>query len=302
MLKRLCEIGLLCVTSTALTAQVTPQSSMVDMGGRKLHVRTAGTARSGVPTVVFESGLGTPAVFWAGVQSSVAESTRTIAYDRAGVGMSEPATAPPTVKHVVGELHALLAKLDAPPPYLLVGHSWGGPLIHSFAATFPREVAALVYIDPTDFMMTEADILALWEKAGVKNGREVIAKQVDSPPPGMSPGVLAEAREISRAMLGGFASLREAGEAPDVPTFVLLAGKFTPPPGSPFPGDFEGYFRAGMEQRVDHFSRLVQRLTQGTLVVTSKSGHFIHATEPDLVVWAIRRALASVSRRTARPS
>ena len=44
---------------------------------------------------------------------------------------------------------------------------------------------------------------------------------------------------------------------------------------------------------MDHFSRLAQRASKGTLVHTSKSGHFIHATEPDLLVWGIQRALSS---------
>ena len=41
-------------------------------------------------------------------------------------------------------LHTLLAKLEVPPPYVLAGHSWGGPIIHVFAATYPKEIAGLV--------------------------------------------------------------------------------------------------------------------------------------------------------------
>jgi hypothetical protein len=47
-----------------------------------------------------------------------------------------------------------------------------------------------------------------------------------------------------------------------------------------------------LEQRIEHFGQLTSRASKGTLVVTSKSGHAIHATEPDLVVWGIRRVLA----------
>ena len=32
---------------------------------------------------------------------------------------------------------------------MLVGHSFGGPLIRSFAGRHPDEVAGLVYVDPT---------------------------------------------------------------------------------------------------------------------------------------------------------
>jgi ketosteroid isomerase-like protein len=84
-----------------------------------------------------------------------------------------------------------------------------------------------------------------------------------------------------------------------VPILVLLGSKRGPaPPANSFPGDFERYFRAGIKQRIDHFGRFVQGVTQGTLVLTSKSGHFIQTSEPDLVVWAIRRALGSATPPT----
>jgi hypothetical protein len=47
-----------------------------------------------------------------------------------------------------------------------------------------------------------------------------------------------------------------------------------------------------LDQRIDHFGRLARRSAKGTLVLTTKSGHFIHGSEPELVVWAIRRVLA----------
>jgi pimeloyl-ACP methyl ester carboxylesterase len=287
-------LALSCFHVSVLPAQATPQPRMVDVGDHRLNVRIAGAARPGVPIVVFESGLGSPVEVWSRVQAAIAESTMTVAYDRAGIGRSEPGKETPTFKHIVSELHTLLGKLDTPPPYVLVGHSWGGPIIHAFATTFPKEVAALVYVDPTDFTQTEADMLALWNEAGVKDGHAAMAKMMEQMPPGVPPGILAEAREAARVQESGFAELRAAGDAPDVPMFILLGGKRAPlPPGNAFPGDYERYFEAGMEQRVDHFSRLVQRAAQGTLLLTSKSGHFIQASEPDLVVWAIRRALAS---------
>lgn len=290
-------LALWCCNVHVLPAQATPQTRMVDIGGHMLNVRIVGTSRPGVPIVVFENGLGSPLEVWSRVQSVIADSTVTVAYDRAGIAKSQPGKETPTFKHIVNELHALLGKLELAPPYVLVGHSWGGPIIHVFAATFPKEVAALVHVDPTDFTQSEADMLALWNEAGVKDGRAAMAKAMEQMPPGVPPGILAEAREATRVQQSGFAELRAAGDAPDVPVFILLGSKRGPiPPGNAFPGDFERYFQAGMKQRVDHFSRLAQRATQGTLVLTSKSGHFIQASEPELVVWAIRRALALVGR------
>ena len=222
--------------------------------------------------------------------------TRVVAYERAGIGASEPGPEPRSIKQIVTELHALLAKLEVPPPYVLVGHSWGGPIIHSFAATYPKEIAGLVYEDPSDFTQTEADILALWEKAGAKDGREGLRKmqeQIMAPAPA---GLKAEYREIDRLERGGFAELRAAGDPPDVPVVFLIAGKPQPlPPAATFPGDYDRFARANLEQRLEHFSKLSQRASKGTLVHSSKSGHFMHSTEPELLVWAIQRVLSSAA-------
>lgn len=292
----LATFGLLSLCGS-VAAQTAAPKTFVEVDGHKLHVRLSGTAKPGVPTVVFESGLGSPPTdTWLSVRSDVAATTRTIAYDRAGIGASEPGPEPRSIKQLVAELRALLATLEAPPPYVLVGHSYGGAIIHAFAATYPKEIAGLVYVDPTDFTQTETDILALWEKAGAKDGRDGLRKMQEQMMASAPAGVKAEFRELDRMERGGFADLRAGGDPPDVPVVFLLAGKKQPlPPTATFPGDADRFFQANLEQRLDHFSRLAQRASKGTLVHTSKSDHFVHLTEPDLVVWAIERVLASAT-------
>jgi pimeloyl-ACP methyl ester carboxylesterase len=285
--------------AAVVVAQAAVPATMVDVGGHKLSVRMAGTARPGVPAVIFESGLGSTLNTWGAVPADIGATTRTVVYDRAGIGASEPGPAPRSVKQIVAELHALLAKIDVPPPYVLVGHSYGGPLIHSFAATYPKEVAGLVYVDPTDFTQTDADIQAIWEKLGVKDGREALrtfqAQAVATAPA----GVKAEALEVDRMERGGFADLRAAGDSPDVPTVILLAGKRqTLPSTLAFPGgNYDGFFQMLLDQRRDHFGKLAERAAKGTLVETSKSSHFIHLTEPETLVWAVQRVLSASSPR-----
>ena len=285
--------------AAVVVAQAATTPTLVDVGGHKLNVRVAGTARPGVPAVIFESGLGSTLNTWGAVPAEIGAATRTVVYDRAGIGASEPGPAPRSVKQIVAELHALLTTIDVPPPYVLVGHSYGGPLIHSFAATYPKEVAGLVYVDPTDFTQTDADMQAIWEKLGVKDGREALrtfqAQAVASAPP----GVKAEALEVDRMERAGFVDLRAAGDPPDVPTVILLAGKRqTLPPTLAFPGgNYDGFFQTLLEQRRDHFGKLAERATKGTLVETSKSSHFIHLTEPETLVWAVQRVMAASSTR-----
>ena len=290
----LATLGFVAVARIA-TSQV-PTPSLVEVGGRKVNVQAVGTAAPGVPTVVFESGFGSQVATWNALQSDIATVTRTIAYDRAGVGKSDPATTQRTVRQIATELHDLLAKLDAPPPYVLVGHSYGGPIIHTFGAMFPREVVGLVYIDPTDFTQTEADMQAIYAKAGMTNGHDAIASMTKPLLAGAPAGLRAEYQEIERVERGGFVEYREAGDPPDVPMSVLLAGKREPfPPGVKFPGDADQYFQTTFDQRVEHFSRLTRRSARAHLVLTSASSHFVHVTEPGLVTSEIRAVLSAAT-------
>lgn len=49
-----------------------------------------------------------------------------VAYDRAGLGWSEPAEGPRDIATLVDELKTMLVESGAQPPYVLVGHSYGG--------------------------------------------------------------------------------------------------------------------------------------------------------------------------------
>jgi pimeloyl-ACP methyl ester carboxylesterase len=99
------------------------QDKYVTVDGHKMHYHLAG---SGSPTVVFECGVSDNLNSWNPVFSEVAKFTKTISYDRMGLGSSEPATAPRSFRQMATELHFLLANARIFPPYILVGHSMGG--------------------------------------------------------------------------------------------------------------------------------------------------------------------------------
>ena len=118
---------------------------LVDVGGYRLEARLKG---AGNPTVVFETGFtGGIALYWK-LQDRIAEHTRTLVYERAGLGRSDPGPQPRTAEQMARDLHALLAALDIRPPVVLVGHSAGGLFMRVFAHDYPGEVAAMVFIDP----------------------------------------------------------------------------------------------------------------------------------------------------------
>jgi pimeloyl-ACP methyl ester carboxylesterase len=55
---------------------------------------------------------------------------------------------PRTVGRIAAELHELLSAAEVPPPYVLVGHSFGGLSIRAYASRHPDDVAGLVFVDP----------------------------------------------------------------------------------------------------------------------------------------------------------
>jgi pimeloyl-ACP methyl ester carboxylesterase len=115
-------------------------------GSRTLRWVEAG---SGGPAVVFDAALGEPgSLAWAGVLPAVAEHTRVIAYDRAGIGASDPVS-PLTVAGEVADLAALVSAAGQG-RCVLAGHSWGGLLAQLVAFSHPDLVAGLVLVDPAD--------------------------------------------------------------------------------------------------------------------------------------------------------
>ena len=117
---------------------------LVDVGDHRLHLSCTG---SGSPTVVLLGGMGETSAAWGLVQPAVAGATRVCSYDRAGQAWSDSATGPADGRQVAADLHALLDRAGEPGPYVLAGHSVGGPYAMVFAAEHPADVAGLVLLD-----------------------------------------------------------------------------------------------------------------------------------------------------------
>src|SRR5689334_15205133 len=121
-----------------------PPGRLVDIGGYRLHIQCVGT---GSPTVVLDAGLGRTSLDWSLVQTAIGQTTRVCAYDRAGMGWSDPGPAPRTPSQIAGELHTLLGNAGIAGPYVLVGHSLAGKNVRLFALQHPDEVAGMVLVD-----------------------------------------------------------------------------------------------------------------------------------------------------------
>jgi len=128
-----------------VTRDFPAQGTLVDIGGRKIQLDCRGT---GSPTVVFESGLDiNGSLSWSAVQDAVAKTTRACSYSRAGIMWSDAPGRAQNGRTVAEDLHKTLNAAGEHGPFVLVGHSLGGPYIMTYTHYYGQDVAGLVFVD-----------------------------------------------------------------------------------------------------------------------------------------------------------
>lgn len=136
-----------------------PPGELVDVDGTKLHIIAEGE-KNGLPTLVLESGAGGGTGVFHWVADGLKKNMRVVRYDREGKWFSESSKDSITPEFYARQLHKLLEKNGEKPPYILAGHSMGGPYNRIFRDLYPNEVEALVFIDSSHPEQ--------WERLGVK--------------------------------------------------------------------------------------------------------------------------------------
>jgi pimeloyl-ACP methyl ester carboxylesterase len=267
-----------------------PSGEIVDLGGHKLHIRCVGPSGS-KPTVILEAGGGGFSRDWSVIQDLLSTRVRTCAYDRAGLGWSEPGPAPRTMRQEVFELHALLEATKTPGPFVLVGHSIGGLLVRLYAAQYGADVAGVVLVDPTH----ESDMLGSVRYGGWVRLREKAAERPVPEPrregrasTQYNPEDDYMAEEFQQIYLARKANPEPLGQRPLI---VLAAGRRPAPPGTS--EELWAQLRVEKDgQRID-LSRLS---SNSKFVLDPSSGHAIHKDNPQLVARAIEEVLAALSK------
>jgi pimeloyl-ACP methyl ester carboxylesterase len=270
----------------------TAPGRLVDVGGRKLHLWCVG---QGAPTVLFEASGLSPSTEWEALLPAVGKARRACAYDRAGMGWSEPVAGERSAADFVADLHGALAAAGEKPPYVLVGHSAGGALVRSFQATHPDEVAGLVLVDTLT-----AAVMSRWPKvvpkmrSNLQRGRWLAAVgALRLANPLHLDGRAAALTYRARTMIAGdqvvaamAAALPSLPSTVSVPTVVLTHGRGGDWAG---PGVIGPVDEAAIEQDWQAAQKALAEGMKAPLVVADKSGHMIPAEQPELVLQAIDR-------------
>jgi pimeloyl-ACP methyl ester carboxylesterase len=312
--------------------RIPPPGRLVDVGGFRLHLNASG---EGSPVVVLDAALGGSSVSWALVQPELAQVTRVCSYDRAGFGWSDPGPMPRTAGRIAGELRMLLERADIRPPFVLVGHSFGGLVVQVFASRYPDCTAGLVLVDPAH----PEDWVRPAPKERVKINRGVrlcrhgataarlgIARAVSLL---VSAGALGAARALVGMVSRGGLSREDEGILAPVwklppaaraplkqfwtqPRFfealgsqiksICVSAAETLDAVAPGFGDLPLVTISSTdpgEYRLRQQEALARLSTRGRHVIASASGHWVPLDQPTAVVEAVKEVLAQASSRCA---
>ena len=284
--------GLQAVLSHLSLRNNPPPGSLVELNGRKVHVLCAG---EGSPTVILEAGLPGSSLTWMSVFSEIAELTRVCAYDRPGYGWSQPTTSPRTAETIVQELRVLLQSTDTQPPYILVGHSFGGLLMQLYATRFPNEFTGMVLVDSSHpdqahrtLDLQEIDTISFAMKTLGPIG---IVRLLFPVPAGNPESRDVSVREQERELLMTSRTLRTATrEMSGLRESLRQVTESTVDLGSkPLVVLSEGRRRAESWQALQE--DLSRMSTNSEWQVVDGAGHFVQHDQPDVVVDAVRRVI-----------
>lgn len=239
---------------------------LIDVGGRRLHGYVYG---EGAPAVVLLSGLNAEQAYWNAVVNDVAGATTVVTYDRAGCGKSEVGELPLHGLQSTRDLHALLAGMGVPGPYVLVGHSYGVGVARLFASAYPQDTGGLILVDGQheDILDEQRKLL---EDEDLERLEEMVA---------MMESMADESTEIGSSQLT-MEQLRSSGPLPEVPFVVITAGKRSmalPPIFSDAARERLTALGLGLQER------LAALIPGGRHIVAEGVGHNVQVEKPEVL-------------------
>lgn len=253
----------------------------VHINGKDQHILDIG---SGQPVVVFVTGFGDDLNSYDSIQKALSKITRTISYDRAGLGKSELTVRNRSLDTLVFELNQILTNENIPEPYVLVGHSYGGHIVRYFTHLYPEKVAGMLLIDPSVEYLDD-EIRRSKAQAEIKSYDSLYEHGRD---PSWAEGLKREA-DYFRSNETHIKTKTIEFPA-KVPTTVITAMNV--------PESSRSFLKGVNKMKVDLHKKWATSSPHIRHVLAQKSGHYIHYDEPELVINEIKTIVGTITKKT----
>ncbi|MEQ8860461.1 MAG: alpha/beta hydrolase [Pseudomonadales bacterium] len=306
--------------SRADAARFPPPGALFEVGGLTLHLDCRGRGR---PLVLLEAGLTSGSWSWGTVFDAIAAHTEVCAYDRPGMGWSDPIDRVADAGEVAQRLHALVETAAVSGPYVLLGMSAGGVYVREYYRRYPESVVGMVLVDSSheqqglrlpavDGGATLDRVLTLcsWlQPLGVVRFSDALALLFDQTeiPDAARPLLRSRVNQSHycasmRREIESFAADVRDAEPPaslgDLPLVVLSQGD--EPEGDEAFGMSDAQARAMRVVWDELQLELTALSSRGERHVARDSGHVIQLEQPDIVIEAVVGLIGRL-RAEARP-
>jgi pimeloyl-ACP methyl ester carboxylesterase len=282
-----------------INSSILGQKDFMTVNGKKVEIFITGLENNqkDKPVIVFENGMATKLDKWKTVIEEVSKTSAVFSYNRPRIGESENDSLPPTTKHIVNNLRKMLLEKGLKPPYLLVGHSFGGAYIRSYASYYPDEIAGLIFVDPVDFTKKKGDGDLPYLEIGLTQHQidSMFAKPYKDFVENLyadMPNFYVEEVKILRQLTKTEFKECDSIPLPDVPVHFIQAGGY---PKNPEKRetiyDKVKLFRIDNNLKMKRWLALLNPLQYGKYFYCSNSGHNMQEDEPETVIASIKLAL-----------
>ena len=294
-----------------------PPGEFVDAGSRRLHYICAG---SGTPLVLFEVSGFSNSMSFGDARSALSRRTRVCAYDRAGIGWSDPGPSQIPVSMLADDLGVVLNALEPDRPVVLVASSIGGVIAEFFARRHPERVAGLVFLDAGNSYAAARlrednravlasmgcggvraagaiGLLRLFDPWNLRHEQSEQAARSAALMYGSKPWIM-----LCGMVRAGESTLREFDEVPPLPRSLPVTALSAETREALLPPAMASWFDMGGSAaalRATH-QRLAQGSDYGVWKVVPGSDHLIASSQPQAVVEAVIEMLSASGRRAGR--
>lgn len=228
---------------------------------------------SGAPPIIFIAGLGDDLQTFSKVQPAISTFTRTLSYDRPGLGTTPVRSRNRSLDTLAFELHQILEHEDVRAPYILVAHSYGGHIARYFAHIYPESVMGMVLLDPsTEFM--DDEIRKSKTASEVKSYDSLYEHGRD---PAWSEGVHLEADYFRSST----STMKDIKFSKGMRVTVITALNT--------PESSHSFLSGVNELKLKLHKRFKEEAPHIRHVMSRSSGHYIHVDDPELVINEIKK-------------